>query len=88
MSRTKQIDYQRVTFSFPARVVVKLREKIGQNNMSKYISALVDKDLQKRNPDTEAILKRIEEFRDKHPSKLKKSTLETLREIRYGKKYS
>lgn len=85
MPRTKQIDYQRVTFSFPAKVVIKLREKVGQNNMSKYVSNLVDKDLGKRSFNTEEILKSIEEFRDKHQSKTARPTIEILREIRYGK---
>lgn len=46
--------------------------------MSKYIS---------NGTDEEKILKSIEKFRNKHQSKITEPTIETLRKIRYGKKY-
>ena len=88
MPRPKQINYKRVTFSFPSRVVVMLREKVGQNNMSSYVAGLVKKDLNKRSREAEKIIQELDEFRKNHPSKIKQSSLETLREIRYGNKYS
>ena len=92
MSRTKEIDFRRVTFSFPAIVVDKLRIKIGKSKMSSYVADLVEEDLSKKKiieESDETFLESLKQFaieNSKHV-KTKKSSLKILREIRYGGKY-
>lgn len=91
MARTKQIDFRRVTFSFPAEVLQDLRRKVGINNMSGYVTSLVEKDLKKKMKEEESDsffqslddLAKLSEAAAKDP----RSSLEILREIRYGGKY-
>ena len=87
MPRTKQIHFKRVTFSFPAKTVDLLREKVGQNNMSKYVADLVEEDLGKRTQDIDEFLEELKAFAKSVKKKDKRSSLEILREIRYGGKY-
>lgn len=84
--RHKTIDYQRVTFSFPKMLALKLRVKVGQNNISGYVAALVEEDLNRREVDADGIIRELKEFR-LNEVKSKKSSMEILREIRYGSKY-
>lgn len=88
MSRTAQINYQRVTFSFPEKVVEKLREKIGNQNMSKFVVEAVEKELKDDVEDVEEFMKGLRELRSEAQKCRKdpRSSLEILREIRYGRK--
>ena len=86
MARTSQINYQRVTFSFPKKVVFLLREKVGNQSMSKYVSELIEADLKNPVEDVDAFMQSLKDFRDNVEYKTDKSSLEILREIRYGKK--
>lgn len=86
MSRTAQINYQRVTFSFPEKVVERLREKIGNQNMSKFVVEAVEKELGNEVEDVAEFMRGLREFREEAHSCRKdfRSSLEILREIRYG----
>lgn len=84
MARTAQIDYQRITFSFPANVAERLRAEIGQNNMSKYVANLVENDLDSVNESSEEIFQRFDNFGKNLKFRTNKSSLEILREIRHG----
>ncbi len=88
MSRTAQINYQRVTFSFPEKVVERLREKIGNQNMSRFVVEAVEKELGDDAQDVEEFIRGLREIRDEAQKCRKdpRSSLEILREIRYGKK--
>ncbi len=90
MARTATINYRRVTISLPRKVAEELREKTEDNKMSGYIAGLIQEDLAKRSKREEDIdeffnsLEKLskeitKEFKDK------RSSLEILREIRYGK---
>lgn len=86
MARAPQINYQRVTFSFPAKTLQKLRKKMGNQNMSKYVAELVEeKMLEEKEESIEEFMKSMEELRKKNVNKSGRSSLEILREIRYGK---
>ena len=85
MARTKTIDYQRVTFSFPKKVVNMLRIKIPNNEMSKYVSQLVESDLENKKDDVDEFIESLREFASRVKPRTDKTTLEILREIRYGK---
>lgn len=91
MTRISKINFERITFSFPKRVVVKLREKIDKNNMSKYVADLIEEDLIKNQvDDIDKFFEEMDEFSEKLTKlkKTKKSTLQIIREIRRGKKYT
>lgn len=90
MARTATINYRRVTISLPQRVVNELREKTENNKMSSYIAGLIEKDLAGK----ASIEKEVDKFYDSLASfskeitknfKDKRSAVEILREIRYGK---
>lgn len=83
MPRTAQIHYERITFSFPRKIIITLREKVGKNNMSKYVANLVKDDLDSRE-DPEAFIESLREFAKRNPNKTGKTSLQLLREIRYG----
>ena len=92
MSRTKTIDYRRMTFSFPAEVVDQLELKIDKGNMSNYVAGLVKSDLAVKKDLEESAEDFIESLRklaieNKVHCKDKRSSLKILREIRYGGKY-
>lgn len=84
MAQAKKIDFQRVTFSFPKEVVLNLRKKIANNQMSAYVAALVKQDLEKKNTSALDLSSQLTAFRSSLP-KQKLSSLEILREIRYDK---
>lgn len=84
MARTAQINFQRVTFSFPKRVVDLLREKVGQNNMSKYVAEVVEKELDDSGCEIDGLFAELDELQKGLKFKTKKSSLEILRDIRYG----
>lgn len=87
MSRTTQINFQRVTFSFPKKTLDRLREHVGKNNMSKYISDLVEDDLKDKDyEDVDEFLSSLKEFAKNVKRRDKRTSLEILREIRYGEK--
>lgn len=85
MARTARINYERITFSFPKKVALILREKVGKNEMSKYVAKLVENDLDSRE-DPEAFIQSLREFAKRNPNKSGKNSIELLREIRYGEK--
>ncbi|MFH1218700.1 MAG: hypothetical protein V1679_02565 [Candidatus Peregrinibacteria bacterium] len=85
MSRTAKINYKRITLSFPEKVVKKLRDKVGNGNMSQYVADLVEGDLSNRVEDVDAFLDSLRDFAKNVERKDKRSSLEILREIRYGK---
>ena len=90
MARIKTINFQRVTLSFPKKVLDELRTSVGKNNMSSYVAGLVEKDLKEREQESidEFMLKirAIGEDNKKH-SVDPRSSLEILREMRYEGKY-
>lgn len=45
MARNKTVHFQRVTFSFPSAVAEKLRIKVGNQNMSKFVVGAVQEKL-------------------------------------------
>ena len=81
MPRTAQINFKRITFSFPEKVVDDLREKVGNNNMSKYVADLISEDLIVKSDDVDSFIDSLKESR----LESSKNSLTTLREIRYGK---
>lgn len=91
MSRTKQIDYRRVTISLPAVVVDELKINTNKGNMSAFITdALREKFAKRRKEEYKSVEKFIESLRQfaientKH-IKDKRSSLQILRDIRNGK---
>ncbi|MFA4891183.1 MAG: hypothetical protein WC604_02425 [Candidatus Gracilibacteria bacterium] len=88
MARTAQINYQRVTFSFPEKVVERLREKIGNQNMSKFVVEAVEKELGDDVRDVEEFMRGFRELCSEMQKSRRdyRSSLEILREIRHGKK--
>lgn len=84
MARTAKINFQRVTFSFPKRVVDLLRDKIGKGNVSEYVAGLVERDIEEVDEETEQLFKELDELQKNMKFKTNKSSLEILREIRYG----
>lgn len=85
MARTAQINYERITFSFPKKVALILREKVGKNNMSKYVSGLIEEDLDS-DESVDEFIESLRQFRKRNPNTSGKSSLQLLREIRYGEK--
>ncbi|MBT3864690.1 hypothetical protein HOF67_01520 [Candidatus Peregrinibacteria bacterium] len=85
MARTAQINYQRVTFSFPAKTVKLLREKVGNQNMSKYVVGLIEDKLTLDADGIDRMFDELAEFRKKVKLRDKRDSVEILREIRYGK---
>ncbi len=85
MARTAQIDYQRMTFSFPKSVVVRLRKNIGKN-MSQYVVRLIEEDFEKIDSSEEDLFERLDRFSKNVKFKTDKSSLEILREIRHAKR--
>lgn len=92
MSRTKEIDFRRITFSLPASTLDKLRVNVDKGNMSRYVADLIEENvgsLNDKEESTEEFIKSLTELainNSKHV-KAKGSSLEILREIRYGGKY-
>ncbi len=88
MARTKTINYRRVTFSFPAKLLRDLRKNVGKNGMSSYVAELVKEDLERREAADEEVLEFIQslkDFRESAPSSGEgKSSVELIRELRYG----
>ena len=84
MARTAQINYKRITFSFPAEVAERLRIEIGQSNMSKYVVNLIENDLDGWDKSSEKIFQRFDDFGKNLKFRTDKSSLEILREIRHG----
>lgn len=87
MARTAQINYQRITFSFPEKVVKILHEKVDKNHMSRYVANLVGDDLSTQVEDVDDFINSLKEFAENVKRKDTRNSLEILREIRYGKKY-
>jgi hypothetical protein len=87
MSRTAQINYKRVTFSFPEKVVETLRKKMGNQNMSKFVVEAVEEKLGDDWKDVDEFMEDLKEFFASVPKRDSRSSLEILREIRYGGKY-
>jgi hypothetical protein len=88
MARRKTINFQRVTFSFPAEVVKKLRSKVGKQSMSKFVVDAVEERLIDMADSSADLFTRLDALKNKlsDPANLKtkKSSLQLLREIRYG----
>lgn len=59
--------------------------RVGKQNMSKYVSGLVKEDLKTLVNDRKAFIKSLKDFSENVECKTDKSSLEILREIRYGK---
>lgn len=87
MSRTAQINYKRVTFSFPEKVVEMLRRKMGDQNMSKFVVEAVEEKLGDDWQDVDDFIEDLKVFCSSVPKKDNRSSLEILREIRHGGKY-
>lgn len=89
MARTKTIDYQRITLSFPKSTIEKLRRKIPKNGMSKYIAELVEEDIDKYEKSPEQIINEMGDLRKKYAKDLvdKRPSIEIIREMRYEGKY-
>ena len=78
--------FDRVTFSFPKKIVEKLRLQIPKSQMSKYIVALIENDFEKRMAaDNDNFINELAEIRKEGASHLKNSdnSLTILRKIRY-----
>lgn len=90
MARTAQIHYRRVTFSFPSKVADMLKAEVGNDNMSRYVAALVEQNLDygKKEENMEEFFRDLEKLRESISKNRfdKRSSLEILREIRYGEK--
>ncbi len=89
MARTATINYRRVTISLPQKVAEELRGKTEKNKMSNYIADLIMEDFARREKEEENInefYKSLEDFSKKITKKFtdKRSSVEILREIRYG----
>lgn len=92
MSRTKEIDFRRVTFSLPASTIDKLKMRVEKGQMSKYLSNLIEDEIElnsEKEESTEDFIESLRKFaiENKAKYKNKKSTLEMIREIRYHGKY-
>lgn len=87
MSRTKTIDYRRMTFSLPVEVVDQLKIKVKKNNMSNFVSNALRNSLSTQKEDADDLVESLRKFARENKPKTNKSTLEILREIRYGGKY-
>ncbi len=89
MSRTKTIDYRRMTFSLPVDLVDDLRLNIEKNKMSSYLADLARKDLALRKNQKEEVddfIESMRKFRKENKPVDARSSIEILREIRYGGK--
>jgi len=86
MARTAQIHYQRVTLSFPKDVLDCLREKVLGRNMSKYVADAVSEKLSNEVTDVDKFFEDLEAFSKTLVNKSGKSSLELIREDRYGKR--
>lgn len=87
MPRTKTIDYRRMTFSLPAEVVDQLKITVKKNNMSNFVSNALKKSFLTQKKDSDDLIESLRKFARENKPKTNKSTLEILREIRYGGKY-
>lgn len=88
MARTSKINFERITLSFPKRVIVKLREQVPKNEMSKYVAETVEERLDKNHiEDIDKFFEEMDELCEEltKAKKTKKSTLQIIREIRDGK---
>jgi len=87
MARTAQIHYKRVTFSFPAELFFRLREKAESQGMSKFVTEAVEEKLVEGSCDEiDGLMRQLSEFRKTAVKKTTKSVVELLREDRYGKR--
>jgi len=87
MARTAQIHYKRVTFSFPAELFSRLREKAESQGMSKFVTEAVEEKLVEGSGDEiDGLMRQLSEFRKTAVKKTTKSVVELLREDRYGKR--
>lgn len=89
MARTAQIHYKRVTFSFPADVLLRLREKVESQRMSQYVTEAVEEKMishaeENVNKFMSGLNELVDELQESRVDK--RSSLEILREIRHGKK--
>lgn len=89
MARTKQIDYERVTFSFPKATMQLLRLNVPKQNMSKFVAQAVEEKVQQKDDEVAEFMKEWDELCKglAASKKTTKSSLEILREIRYEGKY-
>lgn len=91
MARTKTINYKRVTFSFPAKLLSNLRKNVGQNGMSSYVAGLVKQDLERLEQVEKSAVELVDQLKEARLSRLnaeakKSDSLSLLREVRYGRK--
>lgn len=85
MARPARIHYKRITLSLPEAVVIKLRQKVGQNKMSSYVASVVEKDLDRKLADeAKDFVEDLKRFREGLVLRTDKDSLTLLREIRYG----
>lgn len=84
MARTAQIHYQRITFSFPKNLVTDLKRKVKKGKISSYITEIIQEDLAKKNKSPKEIACELRTFSKHIKAKDPRSSLEILREIRYG----
>lgn len=89
MARTKQIDYERVTFSFPKATMQLLRLKVPKQNMSKFVAQAVQKQVKEQDDEVAEFMKELDELCTAIAANRKdnKSAVELIREIRYEGKY-
>lgn len=93
MARTKQIDYRRVTISLPSILIEKLKVGTQKGNMSGFIADAVEEKFSRQKDEleetVEEFMKSLEQFAIENTKHIKdkRSSLEILREIRYGGKY-
>lgn len=87
MARTAQIHYKRVTFSFPAELFFRLREKVESQGMSKFVTEAVEEKMAvESSDDSDELMSQLAEFRRTAVRKTTKSVVELLRKDRYGKR--
>lgn len=89
MARPKQIDYERVTFSFPKATLQLLRLKVPKQNMSKFVAQAVEEKVQQKDDEVAEFMKDLRALANKIAANRKdnKSAVELIREIRYEGKY-
>lgn len=87
MQTLKVKNFERVTFSFPPKIIEQLRIKVPKNQMSKYVVKLIKDDLEKRmEQDNDKFAMEMAELRKRlaKNQRTNEESLTILRKIRYG----
>ena len=86
MARTAQINFRRITLSLPQKTVKLLRGNIEKNRMSGYVANLIQNDLENKNSaGIDLFFDELKQFAKNVKRKNRKSSIQILRSIRYGK---